>query len=87
MSSRSSKKRKELKVVVSFEASRMASECLACAYEQVVPLVSRTTPDAGSQLPLVHAQPPSSVEETNWKDRSDSGYCDSVTNSNRRVAT
>lgn len=88
MSSRSSKKRKDLKIVVSFEASRVASECLACAYEQVVPLASRTTRDAGSQLPLVHSEPNErTVEEVSLFDGSDSGYCDSVTNSNRRVAT
>lgn len=41
MSRRVSKLRQVIKVTVSFEVSRVADECLASAYEQVVPLVHR----------------------------------------------
>lgn len=37
--SRRQKKKKALEVQVSFEASRIASECLASAYEQIVPQI------------------------------------------------
>jgi len=37
------KSKRELEIHVRFEASRIAEECLAKAYEQVVPLVRRTT--------------------------------------------
>ncbi len=43
MSSQKPKKRPILKVQVSFEASRVSNDCLASAYEQVVPVRSRTT--------------------------------------------
>jgi hypothetical protein len=42
------KPQKSLEVHVSFEASRVSSECLASAYEQIVPLVRRST--------LIHPQ-------------------------------
>lgn len=41
------KSKRELKVHVQFEASRVACECLANAYEQIVPLVRRTTSSGG----------------------------------------
>lgn len=41
------KSKRELKIKVRFEASRIAGECLANAYEQVVPLVRRTTVASG----------------------------------------
>lgn len=41
------KSQRELKIHVCFEASRIASECLANAYEQIVPLVRRTTAASG----------------------------------------
>lgn len=41
------KSKRELKIQVRFEASRVAGECLANAYEQVVPLVRRTTAASG----------------------------------------
>jgi hypothetical protein len=41
------KSKRELKIHVRFEASRLADECLANAYEQVVPLVRRTTAASG----------------------------------------
>lgn len=79
MSSREPKKRRVLKVHVSFEASRMADECLAAAYEQVIPLVSRVTPGLSA---AVDSQPTRrSGEGVSLFDQSDSGYCDSVTNS------
>jgi len=37
------KSKRELEIHVRFEASRIACECLANAYEQIVPLVRRTT--------------------------------------------
>jgi hypothetical protein len=37
--SRRQKKKAALEVKVSFEASRIASECLASAYEQIVPQI------------------------------------------------
>ena len=43
MSSQKPKKRPKIKVQVSFEASRVSDNCLASAYEQVVPVHSRTT--------------------------------------------
>lgn len=87
MSSRKPNKRKELKVIVCFEISRVADKCLADAYEQVVPLVSRPT-QAGGQSANVDTTPPSvEPEESRWFEQLDSGYCDSVTNSNRRAAT
>lgn len=46
MSHQKSNKR-ELEIHVRFEASRVAGECLANAYEQVVPLVRRTTAASG----------------------------------------
>jgi hypothetical protein len=39
MSRRQKKRQPALEVKVSFEASRIASECLASAYEQIVPQV------------------------------------------------
>ena len=41
VSEKAAKKRKSLKVSVSYEPSRLADECLAAAYEQVVPVRSR----------------------------------------------
>jgi hypothetical protein len=41
------KSKRELEIHVRFEASRVADECLANAYEQVVPLVRRTTAASG----------------------------------------
>ena len=43
MSRRQKKRQPALEVKVSFEASRIASECLASAYEQIVPQVSCCT--------------------------------------------
>ncbi len=43
MSSQKPKKRLSLKVQVSFEASRVSDDCLASAYEQVIPVRKRTT--------------------------------------------
>ncbi len=43
MSSQKPKKRPKIKVQVSFEASRVSDDCLASAYEQVIPVHSRTT--------------------------------------------
>lgn len=43
MSRRQNKRKPALEVKVSFEASRIASECLASAYEQIVPQVSCCT--------------------------------------------
>ena len=42
--------KRELKIHVRFEASRIASECLANAYEQIVPLVRRTTAASGETV-------------------------------------
>lgn len=41
------KSKRELKIHVQFEASRVAGECLANAYEQIVPLVRRATSASG----------------------------------------
>ena len=41
------KSQRELEVHVHFEASRIAGECLANAYEQIVPLVRRSTAASG----------------------------------------
>lgn len=43
MSRHQKKQKSALEVKVSFEASRVASECLASAYEQIVPQVSSCT--------------------------------------------
>lgn len=87
MSSRKLKKGKELKVIVCFEVSRVADKCLANAYEQVVPLVSRSTQAGGQSANVDTAQTSVEPEEISWFERLDSGYCDSVTDSNRRAAT
>lgn len=78
MSSQKPKKRQILKVQVSFEASRVSDECLACAYEQVLPVVARATL-AGSQQTPKQKEP--TRENTSYFNSSDFGYCDSVTNS------
>ena len=81
MSSRKSKKLAVLKVHVSFETSRVADECLADAYEQVVPLVRRVTA-SGSQLAAVDSDQIRRTVEGGSRDLpSDSAYYDSVTNS------
>jgi hypothetical protein len=43
MSRRQKKQKPALEVKVSFETSRIASECLASAYEQIVPQVCSCT--------------------------------------------
>jgi len=43
MSSKKPKKSRNLKVQVSFEVSRVSDECLASAYEQVIPEQRRPT--------------------------------------------
>jgi hypothetical protein len=43
MSSQKPKKSRILKVQVSFEASRISDECIACAYEQVIPELRLST--------------------------------------------
>lgn len=43
MSSQKPKKSRILKVQVSFEASRISDECMACAYEQVIPELRLST--------------------------------------------
>ncbi len=87
MSSQLPNKRKQLKVMVSFETSRLADECLASAYEQVVPLVSRATPSQGPSASVETAQAQPAQEKVSGFDSLDCGYCDSVTNSNRRAVT
>ncbi|MGH2412389.1 MAG: hypothetical protein ACRDEA_01565 [Microcystaceae cyanobacterium] len=45
-----------LEVHVSFEASRIACECLASAYEQLIPLVGRETSAKGEKT-RVNSEP------------------------------
>lgn len=59
MSRRNHKCDQVLEIHVRFEASHITSECLASAYEQIVPLVRRTTSASGS-LPSVK---PESTEQ------------------------
>ena len=80
MSSQKPKKRLILKVQVSFEVSRMSDECLAGAYEQVIP-VHRRVAQADSQQPSKHSPTRVSVESTSFLDSSDFRYDDSVTKS------
>ena len=83
MSSQKPKKRRILKVQVSFEVSRVSDECLAGAYEQVIPVHSRVA-QADSQQPSQHSEPTRvSVESSSFFDSSDFGYGDSVTKSLR----
>ena len=68
---------------VSFEVSRVSDECLAGAYEQVIPVHSRVA-QADSQQPSQHSEPTRvSVESSSFFDSSDFGYGDSVTKSLR----
>jgi len=39
-----SNRKRQLEIQVSFEVSRLSRDYLANAYEQIVPLISRTTP-------------------------------------------
>ena len=81
MSSQKPKKRRILKVQVSFEVSRMSDECLASAYLEVLPVVARASL-IGSQPTPKQKQPiRETLEDTSCFDGSDFGYCDSVTNS------
>ena len=81
MSSQKPKKRRIIKVQVSFEVSRVSDECLASAYEQVIPVLARATL-AGSQPTPKQKEPTrETVEDTSYFNESDFGYCDSVTNS------
>lgn len=62
MSSQKPKKNRILKVEVSFEVSRVSDECLALAYEQVIPELRRSTrkdtenPSSSKELPREQAQ-------------------------------
>lgn len=49
MSRRNHKRDQVLEIHVRFESNRVTSECLASPYEQIVPLVRRTTEATGSQ--------------------------------------
>ena len=57
MSRRQKKRKPALEVKVSFEASRIASECLANAYEQIVPQVSCCT-SASRKKTNANPEPP-----------------------------
>ena len=57
MSRRQKKRQQVLEVKVSFEASRIACECLASAYEQIVPQVSCCT-SASRKKPNTKSEPP-----------------------------
>lgn len=69
MSSQKPKKRPKIKVQVSFEASRVSDDCLAAAYEQVVPVRSRTTLKDTQHL----SKPIEPIEETSLLDSLDFG--------------
>lgn len=56
MSEKAAKKRKSLNVSVSFEPSRLADECLAAAYEQVIPIRSRLTSTKEARVEIDRAQ-------------------------------
>lgn len=60
MSRRQKQRKPALEVKVSFEASRIASECLASAYEQIVPQVSSCTAASRNQT---NAQPESPQQQ------------------------
>ncbi len=49
MSRRNHKRDQVLEIHVRFESNHITSESLASAYEQIVPLVRRTTSASGSQ--------------------------------------
>ena len=67
MSSQKPKKRPKIEVIVSFEASRVSHKCLASAYEQVVPMHSRTT-IKNSQHSSQPIEPRETQEETSLFD-------------------
>lgn len=69
MSSQKPKKRPKITVRVSFEASRVSDDCLASAYEQVVPMRSRTTLKDSQYL----SKPVEPIEETSLLDSLDFG--------------
>ena len=50
-------RRTTLAVRITFEPSRVSPACVVQAYERVVPITRRTTPQALSPWPDEHAQP------------------------------
>lgn len=75
------KKRRILKVQVSFEASRVSDECLVSAYLEVLPVLARATLAGSQQTPKQKESTRETVEDTSDFNSSDFGYCDFVTNS------
>ena len=51
-----------LQVHIRFEASRLSAECLARAYEQIVPIVGRTTVAVNTKT-KVHSPPSHQTQE------------------------
>ena len=84
MSKKQLKSDKGFVVTVSFETSYLADECLASAYEQVVPLISRVTAATATEVESEKTQPASGdvVEVL----PSGSGKVEPTTKSNRRIA-
>ena len=67
------KKRRILKVQVSFEASRVSDECLVSAYEQVLPVLARATLAGSQQTPKQKEPTRETVEDTSDFNSSDFG--------------
>jgi hypothetical protein len=84
MSRKQPKSHKSFVVTVSFETSHLANECLASAYEQVVPLVSRATAATANEVESEKTQP--AIGDVVGVSPSDSGKVEPTTKSNRRIA-
>ena len=84
MSKKAAKKRKSLTVSVSYEPSRLADECLAAAYEQVVPVKSRLTSTKEASDEIAQAQFVE-ADVIGYESCAD-GNSDSVNSSNRSSA-
>ena len=73
MSSQKPKKRRILKVQVSFEVSRVSDECLASAYLEVLPVVARASLIGNQPTPKQKQPTRETVEDTSCFDASDFG--------------